>query len=287
MSAALLLVAVVGCMVGAAAMNRKGWAEEMEIIEVKEAFSEIRIEDAECSVRVLRATDGKCKVVCPEKQDGSIYHTVTVSDGALSVQRHVRKWYQYIGISFGSPDVKIYLPEEAYGRLAIHTISGSIQVDDGFTFETASLESTSGSVRMRSEVKRELEAESTSGRVTIENASPERIEASSVSGRIALSHLRSDEIAVRSTSGGIELTDVIAATNLDVRSVSGGVALDGCDGGAIRIETTSGSVKGTVLTEKDFIANSTSGSVSIPHSSAGGACEISTTSGRIAIEVQR
>lgn len=287
MSAALLLVAVVGCMVGAAAMNRKGWAEEMEIIEVKEAFSEIRIEDAECSVRVLRATDGKCKVVCPEKQDGSIYHTVAVSDGALSVQRHVRKWYQYIGISFGSPDVKIYLPEEAYGRLAIHTISGSIQVDDGFTFETASLESTSGSVRMRSEVKRKLEAESTSGRVTIENASPERIEASSVSGRIALSHLRSDEIAVRSTSGGIELTDVIAATNLDVRSVSGGVALDGCDGGAIRIETTSGSVKGTVLTEKDFIADSTSGSVSIPHSSAGGACEISTTSGRIAIEVQR
>ena len=293
-SAALLLVAVGGLMIAVSAAkgdfdikNMKELSYEMKIFEVKEAFSDIYVEDTECGVRILPATDGKCKVICPEKQDGSIYHTVTVDDGVLSVQRHdERKWYQYIGVSFGTPDVEVYLPEKVYGQLAFHSTDGSIKVADGFTFERASLESISGSVRMFSEVKKELKAETTSGRVTIENASPETLVAKSISGRIVLSHIRSGEITAKSTSGKIELTDVIAEKNLYAKSISGGVALDGCDGGTIKIETTSGSVKGTILSDKIFITDSTSGNVNIPRSSAGGECEITTTSGSIAIEIK-
>lgn len=274
--AAFLLVAVGGLMTAApAAMGnldmerRKGLSYEMKTFEVKEAFSDIRVEDAECNVRILRAADGKCKVVCPEKQDGSIYHTVTVSDGVLSVQRHdERKWYQYIGVSFGIPDLEAYLPEKEYRQLSARSTAGSIQVEDRFTFESARLESTSGRVRMFSEVKKELKAETTSG-------------------RIVLSHIRSGEITARSTAGKIELTDVIAEKNLYAKSISGGVALDGCDGGAIRIETTSGSVKGTLLSDKIFITDSTSGSVKVPRSFVGGECEITTTSGSIAIEIKQ
>lgn len=292
--AALLLVAVGGLMMAVAAAkgnfdieNMKGLSYEMKTVEVEEAFSDIYVEDTECSVRILRATDGRCKVVCPEMQDGSIYHTVTVSDGVLSVQRHdERKWYQYIGISFGTPDVEVYLPEKEYGQLSACSMSGSIRVDDGFTFESVSLESTSGSVQMFSEVKKELKAESTSGRVTIENASPETLAAKSSSGRIVLSHIRSGEITAKSTSGKIELTDVIAEKNLYAKSTSGGVMLDGCDGGKIKIETTSGSVKGTILSDKIFITDSTSGSVRVPRSAVGGECEITTTSGSIDMEVK-
>ncbi|MGM9603098.1 MAG: DUF4097 family beta strand repeat-containing protein [Faecousia sp.] len=279
-SAAFLLVAVGGLMIAAAAAmgnfdmeNMKGLSYEMKTFEVKEPFSDIYVEDTECNVRILRATDGNCKVICSEKQDSRIYHTVTVSDGVLSVQRHdERKWYQYIGVSFGIPDVEVYLPEKEYGLLSARSTAGSIQVDDGFTFESASLESISGRVRMFSEVKKELKAETTSGSVTIENASPETLAAKSSSGRIVLSHIRSGEITARSTAGKIELTDVIAEKNLYAKSISGGVALDGCDGGTIRIETTSGSVKGTLLSDKIFITDSTSGSVKVPRSSAGGEC---------------
>lgn len=84
-SAALLLVAVGGFMIAAAAVKgnfdlekMKGLSYEMKTFEVKEAFSDIHIEDTECNVRILRATDGECKVICPDKQDGSIYHTVYV-----------------------------------------------------------------------------------------------------------------------------------------------------------------------------------------------------------------
>lgn len=274
--AAFLLVAVGGLMIAAAAIkgnfdieNMKGLSYEMKTFEVTEAFSDIHVEDAECNVRILRATDGKCKVVCPEKQDGSIYHTVTVSDGELSVQRHdKRKWYQYIGISFGAPDVEVYLPEKEYGKLVFHSTAGSIQVDDGFVFENASLDSTSG-------------------RVTIENASPETLTVKTSSGRIVLSHIRSGEITAKSAAGKIELTDVIAEKSLYARSISDGVALDGCDGGTIKIETTSGSVKGTILSDKIFITDSTSGSVKVPRSAVGRECEITTTSGSIDIEIKQ
>lgn len=129
--------------------------------------------------------------------------------------------------------------------------------------------------------------ESTSGRVTIENASPETLTAKSSSGRIVLSHIRSGEITAKSTAGEIELTDVIAEKSLYARNISGGVALDRCDGGTIKIETTSGSVKGTVLSDKIFIADSTSGSVEVPRSSVGEECEITTTSGSIDIEIKQ
>ena len=293
-SAAFLLAAVGGLMTAAAAVrgifnieNVKGLSCEMKAFEVTEAFSDIHVEDTECSVRILRAADDKCKVICPEKQDGSIYHTVTVSDGVLRIQRHdAGKWYQYIGISFDIPDVEVYLPEEAYGKLAVHSVAGSIQVDDGFIFESASLESTSGGIRMLSEVKEELTAETASGRITIENASPERFSAKSISGRIALCCIRSGEITARTTAGKIELTDTVAEKNLHAKSVSGGVALDGCDGGSIRIETTSSSVKGTLLSDKIFVTESTSGSVRVPRSAAGGECGITTTSGSIDIEIR-
>ena len=293
--AAFLLVAMGGLMIAAAAVrgdfdmeNIKGISYEMKTYEAEEAFSDIQVEDAECNVRILRATDGKCKVICPEKQDGSIYHTVTVSGGVLSVQRHdARKWYQYIGSSFGTPEVEVYLPEREYGQLSARSTSGGIQVDDGFIFENASLESTSGSVRMYSEVKKALTAESTSGRVTIENASPETLAAKSSSGRILLFHIRSGEITARSTAGRIELTDVIAEKKLYANTTSGGVALDGCDGGTIKIESTSGSVKGTILSDKIFITDSTSGSVRVPRSAVGGECEITTTSGNTDIEIKQ
>ena len=79
---------------------------------------------------------------------------------------------------------------------------------------------------------------------------------------------------------------MIAEKTLYARSTSGGVALEDCDGGAIRLESTSGSVKGTLLSDKIFITDSTSGSVNIPRSSAGGECEITTTSGSIEIRIR-
>ena len=148
-----------------------------------------------------------------------------------------------------------------------------VQLSDSLPSENAQAEKT-------------LKAESKSGRVTIENASPEQLNAKTSSGRIELAHIRCGTASARSTAGRIELTDVIAEKDLFVKNASGSVNLDGCDAGGISIETTSGAVKGTLLTDKIFMASSSSGRVEIPRSNLGGDCEITTTSGSIRIEIE-
>lgn len=293
MLAALLLVILgAGMIVTALARGNYDWKEitTMSFVtktyEVSEPFFGITVKDIESCVRVVRSSDDRCRVICPEEEDGSIYYTVSVNDGVLNVQCHdERKWYQHIGIFFEIPVVEVCLPEEEYQQLAVSTVSGRIEVAEGLAFEEVSLESVSGSVHMYAQAEKTLKAESNSGRVTIENASPEQLSAKTSSGRIELAHIRCGEAAIQSTAGRMELTDVIAEKNLFAKNVSGSVNLDGCDAGAISIETTSGAVKGTLLSDKNFMANSSSGRVEIPRSNLGGDCEITTTSGSIRIEI--
>lgn len=311
--AALILVGV-GILITVAAMALNNFdfgkmsslSFEMKTFDVTEDFSRIYVDDVDCNVRILRSQDGSCKVVCPESEDGRSYHTVAVSDGVLRIERHDnRKWYQHISVSFDSMDVEVYLPENEYKDLKVNTASGNIEVSEGFTFENAELESASGRVYVFSNVKDELEAKSVSGKVEIGHASPKKLEAKSTSGSVIIEYTVCDELKAKSasgwvtlinvrckeldaetTSGEIELIDVIADEKLSAESTSGGVELDGCDGGAIYIETSSGSVKGTLLSDKIFITDTSSGRVDVPRSASGGECEIITTSGNIVIKIK-
>lgn len=256
--------------------------------EVQEAFTSIHVEDVDCAVRILPSSDGRCRVVCHDRADGTVYHTVAAQGGELKIRRHeTRKWYQFFDVSLEEAAVEVYLPENAYRELAISTVSGRIEVNSGFTFERVSLHSSSGSIRMLSDVHEELKAESSSGRVTVEAASPDELTAKSVSGRVTVSNTRCGGATVKTTSGSIELNDVIAEKELSIRTTSGGVTLNGCDGGSVRVKTVSGSVKGTLLSGKMFVTHTVSGSVRVPESVGGGECEVHTTSGSIRLDVGR
>lgn len=152
MLAAILIVVVGAVMViGAMALGKTnlkevaGLSYTMKTFEIQDQFTGISVEDTECRVRILHTEDDGCTVICSEKEDGSVYHTVMVTDGVLMIQRHdERQWFQRIGIFLDVETVDIYLPEKEYGQLVAHSVAGSIQVAE------------------------ELRAETTSGRVTIE-----------------------------------------------------------------------------------------------------------------------
>lgn len=259
-------------------------AFETKSYEINEHFSDIEVEDVECGIKIQRSPDNRCRVICPVRADGSVYRTAEVNNGVLRIERHDKgKLFSFF--SLPPADIEVYLPEGEYGKLTAYSTSGRIAVDEGLNFESARLESVSGSIEMYSDVKDELRAESTSGRVTVENASPERLTAKNKSGSVSLSRIRSEDIDASTVSGRIELCNVIASSHLNAESVSGSVELDRCDADRIRIESTSGSVKGTLLSDKIFTARSASGSVDVPRSASGGECEISTTSGSIKIEI--
>ena len=72
---------------------------------------------------------------------------------------------------------------------------------------------------------------------------------------------------------------------MTLRRSTGDVELNACDAGGLSLKTTTGDVTGTLLSEKVFITDTSTGDVSVPKTTSGGKCEISTTTGDIRIDI--
>ena len=64
---------------------------------------------------------------------------------------------------------------------------------------------------------------------------------------------------------------------------TGDIKLDKSDAAEIFIKTSTGNVTGTLLTEKVFITQTSTGNIKVPKSIKGGRCEITTSTGNIKI----
>lgn len=271
---------------------------------VEEAFSNVSVDGAECDVRLLLSEDGSSKVVC--KESDRISHSVAVNSGTLTVERHDdRRWYEHIGIYWGKMEIVIYLPQSEYEALYVKNMSGNITIPKDFSFTEAEVQSTSGNVSFKAAVQnalsaktvsgelyvgdtapKSLEAESTSGDVTVASVKVEtEVKAKTVSGDVELSGIECQNAAAESTSGDVTFSGVYASEKMNIKSVSGDVELLKCDADSLWIKTTSGDASGTLLTEKIFITDTTSGDISVPGSVTGGKCEVKTTSGDIRFKI--
>ena len=310
-----LILVVLGILISAGAiamlnfnfekMNTLTYVTQTHFVD--EDFSSISVNGAECNVKIIPAEDGKCKIVCTEGESDTIYHTISVSEGNLKIERHDnRNWYEHFGIYFGSMEVAVYLPKSEYESLTVKTASGKIEIPDTFSFKNAKAESASGNILFCAKVENTLSAEAVSGKIHIENTDPEVLNAKStsgnitienvnvnsglnvnaVSGRLTFSNIRCKELTAKTTSGDTVFENVIANGMLYANSTSGRVVFDGCDAESLYIKTTSGSVKGTLLSEKIFITSTSSGSIDVPRSASGGECEITTVSGNIEFKIK-
>ena len=105
------------------------------------------------------------------------------------------------------------------------------------------------------------------------------------SGGLHLDKVECANLTGSNSSGRIDCAEVIASGDINLDNSSGGIALEACDATNLKLEATSGSIRGTLLTEKIFQANATSGSVKVPETTSGGACEVTTTSGSIQMSI--
>lgn len=311
-AAILILVGAVFC-IGAMAAGGFDWNRlgTMSYVtrthRIDQAFSGIVVESEEYSVRLLPSQDGECKVLCTDSEDGKLFHTVSVLEGTLTIRRQDdRSWHEHVGTSFAKMEIEVYLPQKDYESLTVRTASGRVEVSRELSFADARVETASGSVHFSAEAGKELTVKTASGRIQISNASPEamsvrsasgsitleaihgdsRLNSETASGRITLTNVECREVTVDTESGGIRFTDVLASEKLSARSASGSVHLERCDAEALSIRTTSGSVKGSLLSEKVFLTDTSSGSVSVPRTVSGGVCEITTASGSIKITIE-
>lgn len=219
----------------------------------------------------------------------------------------------------------VYLPEKEYQNFYITTTSGDVSVDVPFAFSEAEVydtsgdvilsnitadnitaKSTSGDVKIASSnVKEDLNLKTTSGDVSLSNVNAKNITSESTSGEVKvisanvkdelysgttsgdvnISNVKTQDISVKSTSGDVELISVVSLGDLKAKTVSGEIDLDRCDGKSLDLKTTSGDIEGSLLSEKLFITDTTSGDVDVPVCTSDERCVISTVSGDVEIVI--
>ncbi len=270
------------------------------------SVSSLDVDVWDVAVEILPSPDGNCTVTRTENEKFS--YSVTVENETLVIRRNdLRKWYERWNLfSFDTPSLTVRLPEKNYKTLNVKSRSCGVLVEEGLTFEKAAISVTSGKIRYYADAKDELILSSTSGGLEVKNVSAKVIQGSVTSGSLLVENVTahgltfsavsgsstvknaavSEDFSLKGSSGSVTLENVVCGGNLSVKNTSSSILLNRCDGKNITIKSVSGSVKGTVLTEKIFLAKSSSGSVNVPDSVPdGGFCEIETTSGSIHISL--
>ncbi len=200
----------------------------------------------------------------------------------------------------------IYVGENTLGSLSVNGTSGRAEVTSVCAEGDVNVKTSSGKIDISEVECASMAAENSSGSIYISTVSATGdMEVKGTSGSIHITDVDVDgDMAVNATSGGLNLenvectnltaennsgkiscTSVVASGDINLENSSGGIVLEACDAENLKLSATSGSIRGTLLTEKIFQADATSGSVDVPKTTSGGVCEVTTTSGSIKISI--
>ena len=233
---------------------------------VSDSFNGITTKTDTADITFLPSDSDTCTVVCYE--DEKAMHKVSVEENTLKIDVvNDKKWYDYIGISLKTPTITVYLPKKEYTSLNVKDSTGDVKVSD-FVFESIDIFTSTGDIYA-------------------ENITADSMSLSVSTGDIKIgSSLCNNNITIKSSTGDVRLTDVIAKEKLSVKLSTGDIAFSRCDATEIYVKTSTGDIKGDFLSEKIFVAKSSTGSVRVPQTSTGGKCELATSTGDIKIELK-
>lgn len=298
---------LVGCAFAAGGFRFDAFATERyetHTYTVKEPFSNLSVELTTAEIEFC-PTDEMCRVVC--KETSSVRYSVAVENDTLRItESNTRSWYAYAGIWFELPKITVFLPEKEFRSLQLNTKTGDIAIPADFTFESIQIDGTTASVRCAATTLSEIAVRLTTGNCSLENSGAKQINLTTTTGNLTIQSLscenrifvktstgninltsvRGEALSAESSTGIIALEKVLIDGEMDIRNRTGDVRLQQSDAAEIAIETTTGSVRGSLCSEKLFSAQSKTGAVSVPRSTAGGKCEIITKTGDIKITLQ-
>lgn len=147
------------------------------------------------------------------------------------------------GFGFVISYVKIYLPRDWNGAVALQSKSGSVRFEDDVKLRSLAAESSSGSVRLAgAEVEGDVVLAATSGGVSADwITAGGSVQTTSSSGSVRLGRVQAQDIYAKSSSGTVAFESA-AAQNVEAQARSGGVKF-GELRGHFRLTSSSGSVE--------------------------------------------
>ena len=248
-------------------------------------YKNISIITGTADIVFLPSEDSGTKVICEEQKNAR--HSVSVdASGALAVEiNDTRKWYERIGISFTSPKITVYLPAGEYGALSMRSITGDANIPSDFSFESIAISAGTGDISCFASASGEMSIKTTTGDIRIENANATALSLSVSTGDVKLTGISCNKLSASASTGDITLSSVIASEKLTLKTSTGSVRFNASDASAISVNTGTGDVTGTLLSEKNFIVNTSTGDVDVPENTEGGRCEITTGTGDIKIRI--
>lgn len=308
----LLIVAIALVVVGAAIFagamtflhaNLNGSALETKTYEITKDFEDLSIRVTTDDVSFVLSDDKSCKAVCLERE--GVTHTVEVNGKTLEIGvNDTRAWYEHIGFfSFATPRITVYLPKDRYASLLIDTETGDVDIPKDFTFGSVGITGSTadvscgassegmtkiklstGDIGISGASAGELDLSVSTGDIRLDAVSCEGAASARVStGKVQLTDLSCESLTSVGSTGDVRLKNVIASGSYYIERSTGDVVLDGCDADELFLKTSTGDVTGTLLSEKIFITDTSTGSVDVPKTTAGGTCEITTHTGDIRI----
>ncbi len=286
---------IVGALLFAAVMVVNDWdftklstvKYNTAIHKITESFSEISIKTDTADIEFFESTDGECSVVCYEAENEK--HAVYVEDGGMLniTLKSNKKWYDNIGISFGTPKIKVYLPKGEYITLNIAADTSDIKIPEHFTFVKVDISVSTGDIEYYAAAARDIWISTSTGDITLENIKSDTLELRVTTGDTYISNVRCRYIQSLGDTGDITLKNTVAEEQLFIRRSTGDVRLEDTDSATIYIKTDTGDIIGTVLEGKNFDATSDTGKVRVPEGTNFGNCEITTNTGDILIDIAK
>lgn len=306
------VLVLVGCIIFAGVMTMLKWdftklstvKYETNVYEIAEAFCDISITTDTADVRFVPSGDGKCTVECYEAENAK--HSVAVENGTLTIKINDSKpWYVYIGFCFSSPRITVYLPQAEYAALSVCASAGDVEIPKDFAFARADISLTTGNAGVYASASESIQIKTSMGNIRVENVSAGSLDLSTATGAVTVSGIdcRDDlsvavstgearltglscrDVISTGTTGSVILKDVIAANRFSIERSTGDVKFTRCDAAEIFVKTNTGNVTGSLLTDKVFLTDTDTGSVTVPKTATGGRCEIETDTGNIKIEI--
>lgn len=254
--------------------------------EIDENYKNISIVTDTADIVFSPCENSKTSVECSEQKN--IKHSVAVKDGALVIEIvDTRKWYEHIGINFGTPKITVHIPQGEYGALSVKSSTGDVEIPKNFKFERIDISASTGDIRVENVSAGSLDLSVSTGEVIASGIACEgEVNVNVSTGHTKLTDVECKNIISNGSTGDISLKNAVATEKLSIERSTGKVKFDGCDASEIFVKTDTGDVKGSLLSEKVFITQTDTGRVDVPKTVNGGKCEIITDTGNIKIDIQ-
>ncbi len=252
--------------------------------EISENYTNIKLVTDTADITFLPANGEKSSVVCHEQK--KLKHTVAVEEDVLVIELHdTRKWYEYIGINFGTPKITVYIPQGEYGTLSIQSSTGDVEIPKDFKFENMDISLSTGDVTNHASAVNTIKIQTNTGHIRVADISVGMLDLSVSTGKTNITNVQCKNVLSSGNTGDLRMENVVATEKFSVERSTGDVKFDGCDAAEIFIQTDTGNVMGSLLSDKVFITQTDTGRVDVPKTVSGGRCEIFTDTGDIKITV--